>query len=1089
MNWKGISAGFVAGAGAVRAITVSVAAIALAAGMFGQVEQARITGTVRDASGGVVPRARITMIHEETNVEHVAETNELGAYLSVPLRIGRYRVAASADGFKRSVRSGVLLRIQETVLLDFTLEVGTVTESVDVTAAPPLLETTDPSQGQVIDNKKIVDLPLNGRDFLTLAALSSGAFPVTGQKSSTGFSANGLRTELNNYMLDGLDNNMHQMAYTGGQAQAVEPSVDAIQEFKVQTNAYSAEFGNNMGGVVNVTLKSGANQFHGTLFEFLRNEKFDAKNFFDQPGASIPPYKQNQFGGALGGPILRNRTFFFADYEGRRQRVSGTVLSTVPTDAERRGDFSASFRGANPVHIYDPFSYNAATNTRQPFPGDVIPAAHLDPVGSAAAALYPLPSRAGIVNNFLFNPVDPLTEDKFDVRVDHNFGPNDTVFVRVSYQWSDWLQAQNLPPPAFGGGATALDNSSRSYAVSHTHIFSPTTFNTLRLGYNQLLTDRLSPVATNLNKQIGLEGLPFDLAGLASFSVSGFRGLGTMTGNPNRTDSQVRQLKDDLSWMHGRHNAKFGLSLTWPQSPQIHYYQANGVFTMNGNFTRQTSNNRDGFSMADLLLGIPFQSQISNRAQSALRRRLYHGYAQDEFKANDRLTVTLGLRYEFLGPWIDKYNHLANFDIDTDPARPRLLLAKDGGLKDRSTLKVDYLNFAPRFGLAWRLGDRTVVRSGYGIYYGGVEHIGDRYLHAGPPFFFQSSFFTDSIRPTILLRDGYPPGATTANVTNLQTISEDRNNITAYSQQWNFTVQRQLRSDLTIDLSYIGTKGNHLLRRIDTNAPPPGPGDINSRRPATRLEVPGLPYVVTPLADTFRREWTANSIYHGLQIKFEKRVSAGLSFLGAYMWSKAIDDLIDNPPDPRNLRLERGLSDNHFPHRFVLSHNYDLPFGRGRRFLSGASRLAELTLGGWAIAGITTLSSGDRVNVSVQGNPSNAGQTDRPNMIRDAKLPRSQRTLGRWFDTGAFVRQPNFTFGNAPRNAVESPGLVNFDFAVYKQFEPVEKVSLQVRAEAFNALNTPHFGNPGNQLGTSSFGVISGAGAGRTLQFGLKLRW
>ncbi|MEK7754649.1 MAG: TonB-dependent receptor, partial [Acidobacteriota bacterium] len=465
------------------------------------------------------------------------------------------------------------------------------------------------------------------------------------------------------------------------------------------------------------------------------NDKFDAKNFFDKPGARIPPYKQNQFGGTLGGPILRGKTFFFGDYEGRRQRVSGTVLSTVPTGLERKGDFSQSFRGAAPVHVYDPFSYNQAANTRQPFPGDVIPAARLDPVGSAAAALYPLPSQAGIVNNFLFNPVFPRTEDKFDVRVDHNFGPNDTVFVRVSYQWADWKEGQNLPAPAFGG--SALDNSSRSYAFSHTHIFSPTLFNGLRLGYNQLRTNRLSPTDTNLNKQIGLKGLPFDLAGLASFSVSGFRGLGTMSGNPNVTDSQVRQLKDDLSWMRGRHNAKFGLSLTWPQSPQIHHYQANGVFTMNGNFSRQTSNNRDGFSMADLLLGIPYQSQLSGRAQSALRRRLYHGYAQDEFKASDRLTVTLGLRYEFVGPWVDKYNHLANFDIDTDPAKPRLLLAKAGSLEDRSTIKADYLNFAPRLGFAYRVGDRTVLRSGYGIYYGGVEHIGDRYLHAGPPFFFQ----------------------------------------------------------------------------------------------------------------------------------------------------------------------------------------------------------------------------------------------------------------------------------------------------------------------------------------------------------------
>jgi hypothetical protein len=1063
--------------------------LALAAPAVAQLEQARITGTVRDSSGAVIPRARITMLHEETNVEHAAETNELGTYLSVPLRVGAYRVSASADGFKRAVRGGVMLRIQETVLVDFTLEVGALTESVEVTAAPPLLETTDVSQGQVIDNKKVVDLPLNGRDFLALAGLSSGAFPVVGQKGSTGFSANGLRTELNNYMLDGLDNNMHQQAYTGGQAQAVEPSVDAIQEFKVQTSAYSAEFGNNMGAVVNVTLKSGTNHLRGTLFEFVRNDKFDAKNFFDSPDAPIPPYKQNQFGGTVGGPILRNKTFFFGDYEGRRQHTSGTVLSTVPTELERTGDFSQSYKGAARVVIYDPATYNKANNTRQPFANNVIPAARLDLVGRAAAGLYPLPNRSGTVNNFLYNPVNPLSEDKFDVRVDHNFSASDMVFVRVSYQWSDWLQSLQMPAPAFGGSAAALENASRSYALNHTHIFTPALFNTLRLGYNQLLTNRISPVDVNYNQQIGLKGLPFQLAGLASFSVSGFRSLGTMTGNPNRTDSQVRQLRDDLSWMRGRHNLKFGASLTWPQSPQIHYYQANGVFTMNGNFTRQTSNNRDGFSMADLLLGLPYQSQLSSRASSALRRRLYHAYVQDEFKATDRLTLSLGLRYEFTGPWVDKYNHLANFDIDTDRAHPRLVLAKSGSLADRSTLKVDYLNFAPRFGFACRVGGRTVVRSGYGIYYGGVEHIGDRYLHAGPPFFFQSSFFTDSITPSIVLRDGYPPGATTANVTNLQTISQDRNNLTAYSQQWNFTVERQLPWSLVVDVSYIGSRGIHLLRRIDTNAPPPGPGDINSRRPATRLEVPGLPYVVTPLADTFRREWSGNSTYHGFQMKFEKRLSAGVSFLGAYMWSKAIDDLIDNPPNPYNVRLERGLSDNHFPQRFVFSFNYDVPVGRGRRFLAAAPRLADWVLGGWAAAGITTLSAGNRVNSSVQGNPSNTGQADRPDLLRDPRLPRSQRTLARWFDTDAFVRQANYTFGNAPRNAIEAPGVVNFDLALYKLFRLAERAEFQFRAEAFNAFNTPHFGNPGSQLGTSAFGVISSADDSRTMQFGLKLRW
>lgn len=1076
------------GASAILLVACGIVLLATAS-MLAQVETARITGTVTDHTGAVIPGATITLTHVETNTQHLTKTSAEGRYLSVPLRVGDYRVVAEASGFKRVVRSGVILRIQETAVVDFTLQVGGVTEVVDVTADAPLLQTTDASLGQVIDNKKIVDLPLNGRDFLQLAVLGSGAIPIRGQKASTGFSASGLRTELNNYMLDGLDNNMHHQAYTGGQAQAVEPSVDAIQEFKVQTNAYSAEFGNNMGAVVNVTIRSGTNAFHGSAFEFLRNEKLDAKNFFDRPGSRTPPYKQNQFGATFGGPIVRDKTFLFMDYEGTRQRISRTVLSRVPTALERAGNFSQSRLGTAAVRIFDPLTYNPATRARQEFPNATIPPDRLDSVGLKAAALYPLPNLQDPVNNFRFNPLDRLEEDKFDVRVDHTFGPKDTIFGRVSYQTPRTLVGFTLPPPAFGGGANRIDNSSRSFAFSHTHIFSPTLFNTLKLGYNQLLTERLSPDNEHLNRQVGLKGLPFDLAGLAIFDLSNFRDLGTMSGNPNRTDSEVRQLKDDLSWVRGRHTFKTGLSFSWLQSPQIHHYQANGVFAFNGNFSRQSSNNQFGLDLADLLLGIPFRSQISGVGQSALRRRLYHGYVQDEFQVTPQWNLSLGLRYEYIGPWFDKYDHLANFDIDSDRANPKLLLARDGGIQERSTLRPDYTNFAPRVGFAYRLGNRTVIRGAYGIYYGGVDHIGDRYLHAGPPFFFQSSFFTDSIQPGILLRDGFPANATTRNVTNLQTISQDRTNTTPYSQQWNFTIQRELLRDLGVEISYIGAKGDHLLRRLDTNAPLPGMGNINDRRPVTSLAVPGLDYVVTPLADTFRREWSGGSIYHGLLVKAEKRLSAGLSFLGAYTWSKAIDDVVDQAPNPRNLRAERALSDQHIPHRFVFTYNYDLPLGRGRKYLSSANPLVSALLSGWSIAGINTFSSGRRVDLSVRGNPSNTGQPDRPNALRDARLSKDERRLGRWFDTSAFQANAPFTFGNAPRNAVEGPGQVNFDFAVYRLFRITESAGLQFRGEFFNFTNTPPFGNPGGQVGSPQFSVISSAGAPRIIQFGLKLRW
>ena len=795
--------------------------------LVAQVEQARITGTVSDSTGAVVPGVKLTFVHVATNIEHTATTNEVGSYLSVPLRVGEYRVIAEGDGFKRVVRSGVILRIQETVLLDLVLEVGAVTESVDVTAAAPLLQTSDVSQGQVIDNQKIIDLPLNGRDFLTLAALSSGAFPVIGQKQSTGFSANGMRTELNNYMLDGMDNNMHQMAHTGGQAQAFEPSIDAIQEFKVQTNAYNAEFGNNMAGVVNVTIKSGTNDIHGTLYEFVRNEKFDAKNFFDDPNKPIPPFKLNQFGGTIGGPIASNKTFFFADYQRTRERIASTQISTVPTPLEKAGDFSQSLRSRKPVRIFDPSSFDPETKARQEFPNAVIPASMLDPVGINAVNLYPEANRAGKINNFLFNHSDPLDDDRFNVRIDHNFGPNDNLFGRVSYQRSYFFPKGDLrlPDPAFGGRIRVVENDSVAFALGYNHIFSPNVFNTVKIGYNRIKTDRKAPTEENINQRIGVQGLPFDIPGLAVFRPSNFQRLGTGTGLPTPTDSQVRQVKDDLSWLKGKHSLKMGVSLTYPQSNQVHHYQANGVFQFNGNFTRQTKPRGNGFGLADMLLGFPVRTDLSGRAQGTARRRFYHGYLQDEYKATSKFTLTLGMRYEYNSPWWDEFNNYANFDVDTDPLNPRLILAQDGSLADRATVEADYVNFAPRFGFAYRVGDGTVVRSGYGIYYGGVDHIGDRYLHANAPFTFFSKFTTDNITPNIVLRDGFPANAVNAkNISNLQTMSQDRQNTTPYSQQWNFTIQHELKNNLTFDIAYIGTKANFLLRLFDWNAPAAGPG-------------------------------------------------------------------------------------------------------------------------------------------------------------------------------------------------------------------------------------------------------------------------
>lgn len=1086
----------------VRGLHLLTCSFLIAVSLPAQVEQGIILGTVTDPQGARVPNATVTFTNEATNIRAQSRTSSEGDFRSIPLRPGVYSVLAEATGFRSTSRSNVRVEIQQEVRLDLTMDLGATTEAVTVSASASLLQTTEASRGQVVDNRKIVDLPLNGRDYLQLGLLTAGTnVPPPGARFG-GFSSGGMRVSHNNYLLDGMDNNSNQHAAQGRTPQVISPSIDAIQEFKVQTGNYSAEFGRNVGGVVNVVIKSGTNGFHGGAFEFLRNEAMNARNFFQDSDSAKPRFRRNQFGGFVGGPIVRDKTFFFVDYEGTLQRTQDTILSTIPTAEERIGNFSRSIFNNQPTRIFDPLTYDPATRARQQFPDNIIPASRQDPVGARVLALYPLPNRSDLINNYLFNPRLMQDTHKGDVRIDHNFDEKQTIYGRFSYQ--DFLQTGDgtLPAPAWGGGDDSSSNSNKSLslAVSYQRIFTPNLFNTLKIGYNRLLTERASPLDRPLNEEFGIHGTGTPVNGFALFNVNGYRAVGPPANNPQFSDSQTRQLTDDLLWTRGRHTWKFGGNLMFVQSPHRQAFQSNGVFTFNGNFTRQSSTNTFGNPLADVLVGMPFNSQISNIAQGNQRRRIHAVYAQDDWKVSDRLTINLGLRWEYVGPWFEKYNHYANFDIDSSRADPQLLLAEEGDIAARSTLSPDYNNFAPRVGLAIRLTNRTVVRTGYGIYYGGVDQIGDRYLHAGPPFFFQSGFNTDSITPSIVLSEGFPPGAVTQRVSNLQTISQGRNNPTTYAQHWNFTIQQELGSDIAVEVGYVGTKGNRLLQRFDSNAPEPGAGNINARRPVTSLLVPGVG-VVTPLADTFRREFSGNSSYHAMQTKVEKRFSRGLSFLASYVFSKTISDSRGGADaggtapvavqNFRDLRSEKSLADEHFPHRFVTSVNYELPFGRGRAMLGSIPGALDAVIGGWSVGGIVTFVSGRMVNIGVQGDPPNVGTaaSARPNVVpgQEPNLDSSERSLQRWFNTDAFVRQPNFTFGNAGRNLVTAPARRNLDLAIYKAFRFGETRSLQIRGEFFNATNTPFFDAPGSNLGVSQFGVISGAADARIVQVAAKL--
>lgn len=1078
------------------ATRAALAAVLLVPLALGQIETARIQGSVSDSTGAVIPGAMVRFVHVATGQEFSVSTSVEGLYRSVPLRIGEYRVEYEADGFKRAVRSGINLELQETAVIDVALEIGEVTEVVDVTADAVLLETTEAAQGQVINNQRIVDMPLNGRDYIQLALLSAGAIRPIGGRFG-GYSAGGQRTTQNNYTLDGVDNNGLQIAAQGRRAEVVKPSIDAIAEFKISTNAYSAESGRALGGTVNVSIKSGSNDFHGTVFEFLRNEKLDAKNFFDSPTAPKPPFKRNQFGFSAGGPIRRNSTFFFGDFEGTRIRESATFVLTIPTQEQLAGNFTGV-----PQTVYDPDSYDPDTNLRTPFRDNRIPDYQIDSVARKASDYYPAPNAPGLTQNWRTAAPDNEDNDKWDARIDQILGANDNLFWRYSQQDSYVPSPLRFPSRQDGDG-TEFSHRGQNMALGWNHIFSPTLIANFKLGWNRIYTDRQAVAEANLNQELGLTGVNQSLRGAARFSISGMRQIGTSNFTPNLIDSQNRQFNADLNWSKGRHNLKFGYSLQLLQSYLTNPQQELGQFIFNGNFSRQTQNvtgGRGGRPVADFLLGIPFRTDISNSVYMNLRAPWQHFYLQDEWRVNDRLTLNLGLRYEHNMPWLEKDNGISNFDIDTDPANPDFFVATDGSRASRATLAPDLTNFAPRFGFAYRVLDGTVVRGGYGIFYANYEGTGGgQFLETNPPFHIKSQISTDSITPSVLLRNGVPDGVVTPErAVSLRFSSFEREPPWPISQQWNLNIQHSLGANTVWEVGYYGTKAQHLVNRLDGNWAPPGPGNINSRRRFTSAVFPGTDIVVGPLAAMNRHEYNGNSLFHSFQTRLERRYANGLTVLAAYVWSKNIGDVggfsgSGNAPNsgvqnPLDRRAERSLDNQHREHSFVSSYIYDLPFGQGRRWGGSWGGVPNAVLGGWSVAGIVSFASGRPFGLRVRGNPANNGNFSRPNVVSGAgpELPRSQRDPVRWFNTDAFAANADYTFGNAGRNIVLGPGLTNWDFAVYKRFELLEGHSLQFRFESFNFTNTPEFGFPNSEVGNNNFGRITSAGRPRNLQFGLK---
>ncbi len=1059
-----------------------------------QVNTASIRGTITDSSGAVVANASITATNDETGAKFTTVSNAQGIYVFPVLSVGAYTVTAELQGFKTAVRRGVELEVNQTARIDLVLEVGSLAERVVVEEPVPLVETETSSLGTVVSQRDIVDLPLNKRNFSQLVTLVPGAnFGATGTigggdrpddpRPRSSFFVNGTRDSSNTYLIDGIDN--YDRIHT---TIAIKPSIDAVQEFKVQTSLYSAEFGRNAGGVVNVSVKSGTNQFRGSAYEFLRNQALDARDFFSPPTQPKPHYILNQFGGTLGGPILKDKTFFFVSYEGFRERKGQTFTSTVPTLAMRNGDFSGLGT------IYDPLTTtpSGSSFSRTPFPNNRIPLDRMDVPAMRLIALYPQPTSSGLSNNFVWSPVREQNTNQVDARIDQQIGNRGTLFGRYSFGDTDTITPALIPGKGQGGGNFSGPNMLRTQglALGYTDTISPTLVSETRAGFTRI-GSHVFPFffGEKISDEVGIPNANQDQfsSGLTTISISGFRGLGNSSFQPIYKVENMYQVTENIHLTRGRHILKFGAQLIRPQAN--HFQSANpaGLFSFNANFTNNPlSPAGTGNAMATFLLGYPTStSRTAQLSPNYIRSLESASYVQDDWKILPRLTLNLGLRYELVTAPVSANDHMTNFDF----RQGKVILAGVNGVGRTAGVKTDTNNFAPRFGFAYSLTQKTVVRGGYGIFYDAVP----AFAELRPfPYLITYTVVPSAFQVQNRMSDGFPNADfdIAKNAANpfgtINAVPFD--NPLGYIQQFNLNVQRSLAQNLGLTVAYVGTLGRKLRWVYDEDIPDPGPGAVQQRRPFYSV-APNVTGILTNHAE-------ASSTYHSLQAGLEKRLSSGLAFQASYTFSHWIDNAISeagygsqgpNPQDLRNRRAERGNDPADIRHRFVYSWIYELPLGNGKRWAHEGVWLPRI-LGGWQINGITTLQSGLPFSVVLATPVTNTGTGNRADRIGQGSLSRDQRTLSRFFDTSAFTTPAQFQYGNSGRDILFGPGMVNFDFSLFRNVRFTETRSLQFRGEFFNLFNTPQFDLPNATLGSSAYGSISAlVNSMRQMQFSLKL--
>ena len=1020
---------------------------------FAQSTSTQILGAVADPSGAAVPNANIEAIRKATGERRTAISNDTGNYVLLNLESGEYEVTISAPGFRPERIASLPLEINQRARVDVTLKVGNVSEAVEVSALAPVLNTDDASLGEVVGRKQIVELPLNGRNFAQLATITSPGVRTGYQTfgNAVRLFAGGQRENQNQFTLSGIvvQNNLIN-------AVSFRPSVEALEEFKVQTGNFSAEYGMYSGAQVTMNLRSGANDFHGTLFEFLRNEKLDARNFFESPTAQKAPLRRNQFGYVVSGPVSipglyngANRTFFMVNGEYLRHRRTSPGLATVPSAAFRAGDLSTL---STPIR--DP-------RTGQQFPGNIIPASRISPSALALQEYYPLPNQSGAAN-YLGRTRNDIDNDQILTRIDQVLGANDRLYGSFIYQTNKASTQAVLP-----SDLRTEPTNDWSLALNETHIFSPTVVNEFRLGYTRLkfqYANNFTGTDFSIRDRFGMLGFPEGdsySTGLPTVSVTGFLGLSSF--GPLFQIDETAQLVNNLSIVRGRHTIKMGYDVRKGRIARKASNNPRGAVTFTGEMT--------GNAYADFLLGLPRRSDGVENLNYAEARNWRNGaFFADDWRVNSRLTLNLGVRYELFTVPMDPYGRLRILDPqDMTRLIPEPYVAA-------KLFRGDHNNWAPRIGFALRpFGQKTVFRGGYGIYYNANQLNNFTLLQSNPPFKLVPTVTSDPANPTVTLSNPYlSGGALPTGPFAIVTVDPSLSLPNAYTQNYSFLIQQEILPNTTLEVGYVGAQSHHIDRADNGNQALPGPGAIQPRRP----------YPMWGDIRVIRND--VNSNYNSLQSTLRKRTSNGLTLIGTYAWSKTIDDGNDfNGGDriqnPLRRDLERGPSQFDFTHRLTASFVYELPF------FAKSNGLVRTVLGGWQTNGIYVFESGRPFSVYAGADVSNTGGAiSRADRLADGRLSSSERSLQRWFDTSAFARPAQFTFGNSGRNILRGPMTNTLDLGLVKNFPFAERHNVQFRAEFFSVTNTPNFGLPGSTFGTAAFGVITSASGNRNVQLGLK---